>query len=154
MAPTSLERSNRAWKRTTPVIRRLWRTTSADNVGDVAGMGADLFESYTGSIIATIALGVGGVAALGIAKPGEFDAKILVLPMLIATIGIFASIVGTFLVRTKDGASMGSLLWSLRYGIFGAGALVLAGTAAALWRWIWTSTCSGWYWQDSSRARL
>ena len=103
-----------------------------DNVGDVAGMGADLFESYTGSIIATIALGVGGVAALGIAQPGEFDAKILVLPMLIATIGIFASIIGTFLVRTKDGASMGSLLWSLRYGIFGAGALVLAGTAAAL----------------------
>ena len=103
-----------------------------DNVGDVAGMGADLFESYTGAIIATIALGVGGVAVLGIAEPGKFDAKILVLPMLIATIGIFASIIGTFFVRTKDGASMGSLLWSLRYGIFGAGVLVLAGTAAAL----------------------
>ena len=103
-----------------------------DNVGDVAGMGADLFESYTGSIIATIALGVAGVAALGVAKPGTFDAEILVLPMLIATIGIFASIIGTFLVRTREGASMGSLLWSLRFGIFGAGILVLVGTAVAL----------------------
>ena len=103
-----------------------------DNVGDVAGMGADLFESYTGSIIATIALGVAGVAALGMAKPGSFDAEILVLPMLIATIGIFAAIIGTFFVRTKDGASMGSLLWSLRFGIFGAGILVLIGTGVAL----------------------
>ncbi len=104
-----------------------------DNVGDVAGMGADLFESYTGSIIATIALGVAGVAAIGVATPGDFDADILVLPMLIAAIGIFASIIGTFVVRTKEGASMGSLLWSLRYGIFGAGILVLAGTAASLY---------------------
>ncbi len=103
-----------------------------DNVGDVAGMGADLFESYTGSIIATIALGAVGAAALGMVQPGAFDANILVLPMLIATIGVFASILGTFLVRTKEGASMGSLLWSLRFGIFGAGIFVLVGTAIAL----------------------
>ena len=103
-----------------------------DNVGDVAGMGADLFESYTGSIIATIALGAVGAAALGMSNPGEFDSNIFVLPMLIAAIGIVASIVGTFFVRTREGASMGSLLWSLRFGIFGAGALVLVGTAAAL----------------------
>ncbi len=105
-----------------------------DNVGDVAGMGADLFESYTGSIIATIALAAVGAAALGIANADSlpFDSDLLVLPMLIAALGVFASIIGTFLVRTKDGATMGSLLWSLRFGIFGAGALVLIGTAAAL----------------------
>ena len=105
-----------------------------DNVGDVAGMGADLFESYTGSIIATIALGAVGAAALGMANADKlpFDSDLLVLPLLIAAIGVFASIIGTFFVRTKDGASMGSLLWSLRFGIFGAGILVLIGTAAAL----------------------
>ncbi len=106
-----------------------------DNVGDVAGMGADLFESYTGSIIATIALAAVGAAALGIANADSlpFDSNLLVLPMLIAAIGVFASIIGTFFVRTKDGATMGSLLWSLRAGIFGAGILVLIGTAAALY---------------------
>ena len=103
-----------------------------DNVGDVAGMGADLFESYTGSIIATIALAAVGAAALGMSGTGDFDSNIFVLPMLIAAIGIFASIVGTFFVRTREGASMGSLLWSLRFGIFGAGALVLIGTGLAL----------------------
>ena len=106
-----------------------------DNVGDVAGMGADLFESYTGSIIATIALAAVGATALGIANADSlpFDADLLVLPMLIAAIGVFASIIGTFLIRTRDGATMGSLLWSLRTGIFGAGILVLIGTAAALY---------------------
>ena len=103
-----------------------------DNVGDVAGMGADLFESYTGSIIATIALAAVGAAALGMSSPGKFDSNIFVLPMLIAAIGIVASIIGTFFVRTREGASMGSLLWSLRFGIFGAGALVLIGTGVAL----------------------
>ena len=103
-----------------------------DNVGDVAGMGADLFESYTGSIIATIALGAVGAAALGMSSTGDFDSNIFVLPMLIAAIGIFASIIGTFFVRTREGASMGSLLWSLRFGIFGAGILVLIATGVAL----------------------
>ena len=106
-----------------------------DNVGDVAGMGADLFESYTGSIIATIALAAVGAAALGMANADSlpFDSDLLVLPMLIAAIGVFASIIGTFLVRTKDGATMGSLLWSLRFGIFGAGILVLIGTGIAIY---------------------
>ncbi len=104
-----------------------------DNVGDVAGMGADLFESYTGSIIATIALVAVGITALGMATPDkEFASELAVLPILIASIGIIASIVGTFFVRTRDGATMGNLLWSLRIGIFGAGALVLVGTAVAL----------------------
>jgi len=103
-----------------------------DNVGDVAGMGADLFESYVGSIIATIALAAIGAGALGVAAPVEFDDNLFILPILIAVIGIFASVLGTFLVRTSDGADMGRLLWSLRTGIFGAGIFVLIGTAIAI----------------------
>ena len=94
-----------------------------DNVGDVAGMGADLFESYAGSIIATIALA--WTAANSIQ---DIDAPMIVLPMMLAGIGIFASIIGTSIVRTKDDATMGNLLWSLRFGIFGAGILALIGT--------------------------
>jgi K(+)-stimulated pyrophosphate-energized sodium pump len=118
-----------------------------DNVGDVAGMGADLFESYVGSIIATIALafvGAGYLLTEGAVSAdaagdfgdvadlagqtdisGVFQADILILPILVASIGIVASILGSFLVRTGEGATMGRLLWSLRTGIFGAGALVL-----------------------------
>ena len=104
-----------------------------DNVGDVAGMGADLFESYVGSIIATIALAAVGAAALGAANPtGDFDAALFLLPILVAAIGIFASILGTFLVRTGENATMGKLLWSLRTGIFAAGLLVLIGVAIAI----------------------
>jgi len=124
-----------------------------DNVGDVAGMGADLFESYVGSIIATIALAVvgakfmldegmvnsglvdafNGVAALtGTDVSASFDAEIFVLPLIVAALGIVASILGTFLVRTPEGATMGRLLWTLRTGIFGAGILVLAGSAGAI----------------------
>ena len=94
-----------------------------DNVGDVAGMGADLFESYAGSIIATIALAWTAANAVQ-----DIDAPKIVLPMMLAGIGIFASIIGTSIVRTKDDATMGNLLWSLRFGIFGAGILALIGT--------------------------
>ena len=101
-----------------------------DNVGDVAGMGADLFESYVGSIIATISLAFFMVTATGVIPlPFEVDAERAVLPLVIAGIGIIASILGMFLVRTGDDADMGKLLWTLRYGIFGAGALSLVGTA-------------------------
>ena len=104
-----------------------------DNVGDVAGMGADLFESYVGSIIATLALAAVGAAALGVADPtGDFDANLFLLPILIAGIGIFSAILGTFLVRTGEGASMGRLLWALRTGIIFAGGLVLIGTGIAI----------------------
>jgi len=103
-----------------------------DNVGDVAGMGADLFESYVGSIIATIALAAAGAAALNLAAPSKFDSDLLVLPFLIAAIGIFSAILGTFLVRTGEEASMGRLLWALRTGIFASGALVLIGTGVAV----------------------
>ena len=101
-----------------------------DNVGDVAGMGADLFESYVGSIIATISLAFFAVTATGVtAIPFDVDAEKAVLPLVIAGIGIIASVVGIFLVRTGDNADMGKLLWTLRYGIFSAGALALIGTA-------------------------
>lgn len=94
-----------------------------DNVGDVAGMGADLFESYAGSVIATIALAATVAGAANVAV----DSPHAVLPMMLAGIGIVASIIGTFAVRTGDQADMGSLLWSLRYAIFGAGGLMLIG---------------------------
>jgi K(+)-stimulated pyrophosphate-energized sodium pump len=102
-----------------------------DNVGDVAGMGADLFESYVGSIIATISLAFFAVSATGIvtAETFQVDASRAILPLVIAGIGILSSIVGMFLVRTGDDADMGKLLWTLRYGIFGAGILSLIGTA-------------------------
>ncbi len=107
-----------------------------DNVGDVAGMGADLFESYVGSIIATIALVAVGVLYLDANNPiGEIFGfnKLILLPILVLASGIFSSILGTFLVRTKEGATMSNLLWSLRYGIFGAGGLVLIATGLSVW---------------------
>jgi len=101
-----------------------------DNVGDVAGMGADLFESYVGSIIATISLAFFAVSATGVvtAEAFQVDASKAILPLVIAGVGILSSILGMFLVRTGDDADMGKLLWTLRYGIFGAGALSLVGT--------------------------
>ena len=77
-----------------------------DNVGDVAGMGADLYESYVGSVISACAL---GVAAF-------HNISAMALPMLIAAIGIVCSILGTFLVRTKEGASQKQLLGALSRG--------------------------------------
>ena len=99
-------------------------------------MGADLFESYVGSIIATIALVAVGVLYLDANNPiGEIFGfnKLILLPILVLASGIFSSILGTFLVRTKEGATMSSLLWSLRYGIFGAGGLVLIATGLSVW---------------------
>jgi K(+)-stimulated pyrophosphate-energized sodium pump len=97
-----------------------------DNVGDVAGMGADLFESYIGSIVAAVAL----ASTAGALTTGQSD--LMLFPLLVASIGIIASILGTFLVRTGENADMGRLLWSLRTGIFSAGILVLIGTAAVI----------------------
>ena len=77
-----------------------------DNVGDVAGMGADLYESYVGSILATFALG----ACAGYGWQG------MLLPMALAVCGIICSIIGSFLVKTKEDATQKSLLTSLRTG--------------------------------------
>jgi len=102
-----------------------------DNVGDVAGMGADLFESYVGAMIAALALAAAGATSRGIAPP-SFDSGRMVLPLAISGVGILASLVGTFLVRTGPQASMSRLLWALRTGIFGAGALALVATAVVV----------------------
>ncbi|MEE1238297.1 MAG: sodium-translocating pyrophosphatase, partial [Acutalibacteraceae bacterium] len=83
-----------------------------DNVGDVAGMGADLYESYVGSIISASALGVAAFA--GNSKSGGLNA--MAVPMLLAALGIVCSIIGTFLVRTKENASQKDLLNSLSRG--------------------------------------
>ena len=101
-----------------------------DNVGDVAGMGADLFESYVGSIIAAIALAT--TSTVFATQAAEYDGARFLLPLLIASIGIISSIIGTFLVRTGENASMNKLLWALRTGIFAAGGLVILGTVAAV----------------------
>lgn len=77
-----------------------------DNVGDVAGMGADLYESYVGSIVSTCALAV----AAG------FGTKGVAVPMILAALGVLASIIGTFFVSTKEDASQKSLLQALRKG--------------------------------------
>ena len=82
-----------------------------DNVGDVAGMGADLYESYCGSILSTAALG-----ATAFAATGDMQLKAVIAPMLIAAVGVFLSLIGIFLVRTKDGADMKQLLHSLGIG--------------------------------------
>ncbi len=108
-----------------------------DNVGDVAGMGADLFESYVGSIIASLALAATGTAFLiGVDSSRvdiEADSSLAVLPFLIAAVGIAASIIGTFLVRTGETTNIGSLLWSLRRGIFAASLLALIGSFGAIY---------------------
>ena len=87
-----------------------------DNVGDVAGMGADLYESYCGSILAT--------AALGAVLPG-IGAEKVIAPMIVAAIGIILSVVGIFMVRTKESAGMKELLRSLLTGTLGSSILIL-----------------------------
>ena len=81
-----------------------------DNVGDVAGMGADLYESYCGSILATAALGAAAFA-------GDMQLKAVLAPMMIAAVGILLSVLGIFLVRTREGAGMKQLLRSLGLGV-------------------------------------
>ena len=90
-----------------------------DNVGDVAGMGADLYESYAGSILATAALGVAAVAAKDHSNLVD-QLKYLSAPMIIAGIGVILSILGIYMVRTKEGASMKQLMGSLNFGINGS----------------------------------
>ncbi|MDD5255911.1 MAG: sodium-translocating pyrophosphatase, partial [Candidatus Omnitrophica bacterium] len=85
-----------------------------DNVGDVAGMGADLYESYVGSIVATSALGV--AAGLGL--------KGVTVPMVMAAVGVLASIIGTFFVKSREEASQGVLLAALRKGVYASSFIV------------------------------
>jgi K(+)-stimulated pyrophosphate-energized sodium pump len=90
-----------------------------DNVGDVAGMGADLYESYCGSILSTAALG-----ATAFAVTPDMQIRAVIAPMIIAAVGVFLSLFGIFLVRTKDGASMKDLLHSLGVGTNTAAVLI------------------------------
>ncbi len=97
-----------------------------DNVGDVAGMGADLYESYCGSILSTAALG-----ATAFAMSGDMQLRAVIAPMLIAAVGVFLSIFGIYLVRTKEGATMKDLLHSLSLGT-NISALLIAGATFAI----------------------
>ena len=99
-----------------------------DNVGDVAGMGADLYESYCASILASATL----AAAAFIGRPGlQFNG--VILPMLIAGLGIILSIFGVFLVRTKEGASMKELMRALNIGLWASSALIVVVSFFAIW---------------------
>ena len=99
-----------------------------DNVGDVAGMGADLYESYCGSILATSAL---GAAAFVSTDDAQF--KAVIAPMLIAAVGIILSILGIFAVRTKENASMKTLLRSLSLGTNLSSVLIAGASFLILW---------------------
>ena len=97
-----------------------------DNVGDVAGMGADLYESYCGSILATAALGAAAFA-------GDMQIQAVLAPMLIAAVGIILSVIGIFLVRTKEGATMKNLLGALGTGVNTSSALIAVCTFGILY---------------------
>ena len=99
-----------------------------DNVGDVAGMGADLYESYCGSILSTAALG-----ATAFAMNGDMQLRAVIAPMVIAAIGIFLSLIGIFLVRTKEGATMKELLSSLGLGTNVSAGLIAVATFIILY---------------------
>ncbi len=95
-----------------------------DNVGDVAGMGADLYESYCGSILATMALGAAAYSAVST----EVQMKAILAPMLIAAVGVALSLIGIYVVRTKEGAGMQELLKSLGRGTNLSSVLIAAAT--------------------------
>ncbi|MEA3500090.1 MAG: sodium-translocating pyrophosphatase [Candidatus Marinimicrobia bacterium] len=102
-----------------------------DNVGDVAGMGADLYESYTGSILATMAL---GAAAFMHAKPeGGDQIKAVLAPMLIAAVGVILSIIGIYLVKTKEDATQKDLLKSLGNGVNWSSILIVISSLGILY---------------------
>ena len=99
-----------------------------DNVGDVAGMGADLYESYCGSILSTAALG-----ATAFAMQDDMQMRAVIAPMIIASVGIFLSLIGIFLVRTKEGATMKDLLRSLAFGTNVSAVLIAIATFIILY---------------------
>jgi K(+)-stimulated pyrophosphate-energized sodium pump len=96
-----------------------------DNVGDVAGMGADLYESYCGSILATAALGAAAMLTNELYRHSEMVLKAVIAPMIIAGVGILLSIMGIYLVKTKEGATQKDLLKSLGFGVNFSAALIV-----------------------------
>ncbi|MDY6796448.1 MAG: sodium-translocating pyrophosphatase [Actinomycetota bacterium] len=101
-----------------------------DNVGDVAGMGADLYESYVGSIVAPIALAATVFVVVG---KGDYVTEGMLLPMLIGAVGIIASILATFAVRTGPGKHLSR---ALNTGSYTAAALTTIGTFFVVWLWL------------------
>src|SRR5574344_1881158 len=99
-----------------------------DNVGDVAGMGADLYESYCGSILSTAALG-----ATAFAMNEDMQIRAVIAPLVLAAVGVFLRLLGIFMVKTKDGASMRDLLRSLGIGTNTAAILIGAFTFLILY---------------------
>jgi len=107
-----------------------------DNVGDVAGMGADLFESYANSILAAAVLGVSAAVTLALksdALTRLLQFRLLVLPMAVAGIGCIASIIGIYVVKTKEDASQKTLLNALMRGVIVAAILFVIGSFLATW---------------------
>ena len=111
-----------------------------DNVGDVAGMGADLYESYAGSILATMALGAA-------AFTGPLQLKAVMAPSLIAACGVLLSLIGIFMVKTKEGAGMKELPRALAIGTNTA-AFLIAGVTFGIFAWLFGTETNQW-WQVS-----
>jgi len=107
-----------------------------DNVGDVAGMGADLYESYCGSILATCALGVAAAVSLfGVDTTESLNAAVrfLAAPMVLAGVGIVLSILGIYMVRTQEGATMGQLMGALGRGVNGSSVMIAVAGLGVCW---------------------
>ena len=112
-----------------------------DNVGDVAGMGADLYESYAGSILATMALGASAFATSAVEG---LQMKAVLAPMFIAAVGVLLSLIGIFLVRTKENAGMKELLGALSRGTNTAAVLIAAATFG-IFAWLFGTETSQWW---------
>ncbi|MFA7056613.1 MAG: sodium-translocating pyrophosphatase [Candidatus Cloacimonadales bacterium] len=95
-----------------------------DNVGDVAGMGADLYESYVGSILATSALGMAATVQLGSEFQGTWGLNFVIAPMILAGVGIILSILGIYMVSTKDNATSKDLLFALNKSVYASSILI------------------------------
>ncbi len=93
-----------------------------DNVGDVAGMGADLYESYAGSILATAALGMAAFSQINL--DASWAINFVTAPMVLAGIGAFLSIIGIFLVKTKENATTKDLMFALNKSVYGSSVLI------------------------------
>ena len=115
-----------------------------DNVGDVAGMGADLYESYAGSILATMALGASAFAGAAVES---MQMKAVLAPSLIAACGVLLSIIGIYMVKTKENAGMKELLRALAIGTDTA-AVLIAAVTFGIFAWLFGTETSLW-WQVS-----
>ncbi|MGM9745347.1 MAG: sodium-translocating pyrophosphatase [Paludibacteraceae bacterium] len=115
-----------------------------DNVGDVAGMGADLYESYAGSILATMALGASAFATSAVEG---MQLKAVLAPSLIAAVGVLLSLIGIFVVKTKENAGMKQLLAALSRGTNTAAVLIAVATFG-IFAWLFGTETDQW-WQVS-----